>query len=64
MTQTTDPYQRVHIAADHGTVIEHCTTDLRDDDPVAVALSMPFVVAVSLRYSSGETLSYSKRVTA
>ena len=67
MTQRTspdDPYNRVHIAADQRSLIEHCTTDLADTDPLAIALDMVGVTAVTLRFVSGETLTYSKRVTA
>ena len=58
-----DRFQRVHIAADHRTVIEHTTIDLSDHDPVAECLEMLGVTTVSLRFVGGDTLSYSKRET-
>lgn len=58
-----DPFNRVHIGPDRRTVLEHCTTDLADDDPVAVALDISGVVAVTLRFVGGSTLTYSKRGT-
>ena len=60
---TTDPYNRVHIGPDKQTVLEHCTTDLDDDDPVALMLEQIGVEAVSLRFVGGATLTYSKRGT-
>lgn len=61
--EPTDPYNRVHIGPDRTTVLEHCTTDLDDEDPVAVALNMVGVEAVTLRFIGGATLTYSKRGT-
>ena len=60
-SETTDPYNRVHIGPDKQTVLEHCTTDLDDEDPVAIALDMIGVEAVTLRFIGGSTLTYSKR---
>ena len=64
MTNQQEPYNRVHIGPDRTTLVEHATVDLADHDPVVLALEGVGVVAVTLRYSNNETLTYSKRVTA
>ena len=64
MRNPDDRYQRVHIGPDHRTVLEHCTIDLDEADPVAVALNIVGVTACSLRFVGGDTLAYSKRMTA
>jgi hypothetical protein len=58
-----EPYNRVHIGPDRTTVLEHCTTDLYDDDPIAVLLAGMGIEAVTLRFIGGATLTYSKRTT-